>query len=66
MIVDARELLEYLDTMDNEVPVITDEFDAGWCEAVDQIREWIESHQEGGVMEGTLFWRILVECGAIR
>ena len=46
MIVDARELLEYLDTMDNEVPVITDEFDAGWCEAVDQIREWIESHQE--------------------
>lgn len=47
MIVDAKELMEYLDTMDNEVPVITDEFDAGWCEAVDQIREWIESHQEG-------------------
>ena len=46
MIVDARELLEYLDTMDNEVPVITDEFDAGWSEAVDLIREWVESHQE--------------------
>ena len=47
MIVDAKDLMEYLDIMDSEAPVIRDEFDAGWCEAVDQIREWIESHQEG-------------------
>lgn len=47
MIVDAKELMEYLDDMDSEAPTIKDEFDAGWCEAVDQIREWIESHQEG-------------------
>ena len=46
MIVDARELMEYLDIMDSETPVIRDEFDAGWFEAVDQIREWIEEHQE--------------------
>ena len=46
MIVDARELLEYLDILDSEVQIIKDEFDAGWCEAVDQIREWVESHQE--------------------
>lgn len=46
MIVDARELMEYLDILDSEVTIIKDEFDAGWCEAVDQIREWVESHQE--------------------
>lgn len=46
MIVDARELLEYLDILDSEVQSIKDEFDDGWCEAVDQIREWVESHQE--------------------
>lgn len=46
MIVDARELMEYLDIMDSEAPVIRDEFDAGWSVAVDQIREWVESHQE--------------------
>ena len=46
MIVDARELMEYLDILDSEVTIIRDEFDAGWSEAVDQIREWVESHQE--------------------
>ena len=46
MIVDARELMEYLDIMDSEVRNIKDEFDAGWYEAVDLIREWVESHQE--------------------
>ena len=47
MIVDARELMEYLDDMDSEAPTIEDAGDAGWGEAVDQIRVWIESHQEG-------------------
>ena len=46
MIVDARELMGYLDILDSEVTIIKDEFNAGWCEAVDQIREWVESHQE--------------------
>ena len=46
MIVDAKDLMNYLDIMDNEAPVIKDEFDAGWSEAVDLIREWVESHQE--------------------
>ena len=45
--IDEKELLEYLDILDSEAPIIRDEFDAGWCEAVDQIREWIEGHQEG-------------------
>ena len=44
--IDGRELLEYLDTRDSEVPVVADEFDAGWSEAVDQIREWVKEHQE--------------------
>lgn len=44
--IDEKELLEYLDILDSETPVIRDEFDARWFEAVDQIREWVESHQE--------------------
>lgn len=44
--IDEKELLEYLDILDSEAPVIRDDFDAGWFEAVDQIREWIEEHQE--------------------
>ena len=46
MIVDAKDLMDYLDIMDSEVRNIKDEFDAGWSEAVDLIREWVESHQE--------------------
>ena len=47
MIVDARELLEYLDTLDSDgAPDIWDEFDVGWSRAVNVIREWVESHQE--------------------
>lgn len=43
MIIDARELLEYLDIMSTP---IRDEWGDGWMDAVKTIREWIEEHQE--------------------
>ena len=46
MIVDARELLEYLDTLDGESPDVVDQFDAGWSCAVRRITTWVREHQE--------------------
>lgn len=46
MIVDARELLEYLDTLDGESPDVLDQFDAGWSCAVRRMIAWVKEHQE--------------------
>ena len=45
--IDERELLEYLDTLDGESPDVVDQFDAGWSCAVCRMIAWIRKHQEG-------------------
>ena len=44
--IDERELLEYLDTLDGESPDVVDQFDAGWSCAVSRIIRWVKEHQE--------------------
>lgn len=44
--IDERELLEYLDTLDGESPDVVDQFDAGWSCAVCRIITWVRNHQE--------------------
>ena len=45
--IDERELLEYLDTLDGESPDVIDQFDAGWSCAVRRMITWVKEHQEG-------------------
>lgn len=44
--IDERELLEYLDSLDGESPDVVDQFDAGWSCAVRRIIRWVKEHQE--------------------